>query len=362
MKELKLRFGFAGLKLRLRRIREFPDSVKRELERFGEFTAHLPEVLRGERDPEGWLQTCLFTLLQVFAMGAIFPAPVLDHKEALLRNWVKSDARMFGHGHKYCIRNLMTLAEFYRSRYLYGEASVWYEKALSACRKSLTPGDPELGSVCSTVAGFYSLYAKDELSRDCYLLALESRAVQFGANALELCDDLRSLAEVYLKLCQPAEAERCYLRELEINEEVRGPTHEDLQLPLIRLACFYKSVGWEEKLRLAEEHLRLFNEASLIEESLGEDHFLLAKELDAFALFYRRQKKTQLSDMLSERACMLRLMKKVQGQEYPGLVDDLLVLSGYLKSRARPGDSTTAFRMEQRGKRISFNLSGGCSK
>ncbi len=333
-------------------MRMFVSSVDCQLKKFGEFAVHLPEALRGEREPEGFLQNVLMILLGVFAMGASFSPPSLDRDEALLKSWVRRDARMFGPRHKYCLRNLMSLGDLYRSRYLFGDAEVWYEKAMRVCEEAFEPGDPERGSSLRAVAVFYDLYAKADMAEKYYLLALESTCARLGSDAPELCDDLKSLAEVYVKQAKFAKADRCLSRQLEIMEMALGPTHPDLHLPLVKLVGFYRTAGDHEKADLAEEQLRLFEAASLMEQSLGEDHYLVARELEALSDFYLRQGKRSLSSSLSERAQMIALMKKVQGVEYPELAEDLLILSKWLGARARGGDLTMAFRMERRAELI----------
>ncbi len=100
------------------------------------------------------------------------------------------------------------------------------------------------------------------------------------------------------------------------------------------------------------EHYRLLLALHISEEALGEDHHMVANDLNRLAVFFAGKGRGAEAAGLFKRARMLTLLNKVDGVDYPGIESDLKAVADWLEERNKNADRTVAFHMRKRVERI----------
>lgn len=204
--------------------------------------------------------------------------------EPLLKHAIAIVEGSQGNEHPAVASALTNLAEVYQGQGRYAEAEPLFQRALSIREMALGPEHPDIGAAAQNLAWFY-----------------QSRARLDNADSR----DPRALL---------AEAERLYLRALDISKKALGPEHATVGTIMNDLAVLYYDQG------RYEEAEPLFKRAIDVRQgALGPEHSDVGQTMYRLARLYCAQKRFEEAGPLHQRALEIRL--KAQGPEHPEVIE-----------------------------------------
>lgn len=272
--------------------------------------------------------------------------------ERLYKQFLRRDQIMFGKHHYYSARTMLSLADFYKERRRYGEARVWYVRAVAVLENHFQPGEPRLTEAYRKAARYYEAYYQHDVSESFYNKAIESASREPGDKKGVSADDLRGLTRVRWAQAKFALVEESLLAELALVETECGVLDERLFSLVTELARLYRDWGKEkEELRANLRFNRLVS-VSIGVKALGSDNPALMRDLEALHSFLLPEGNQKTLSLLSDWIKLLRLVRKVSGADYPGLPSDLRALADLYDKRAQGGDLTVAFHLRAKAKHI----------
>ncbi len=141
------------------------------------------------------------------------------------------------------------------------------------------------------------------------LLAALQEAEKFVPVDPRLVRNLNSLATLYIKLGNYAEAVPFIRRSLVIQEKVPGPEHPNLATTLHNLATLYRFQG-----KYAEAEPLYIRSLAIREKALGLEHLNVVISLENYADLLR---KTNRNDEAAEMEARAMAIREKQAQENP---------------------------------------------
>ena len=133
------------------------------------------------------------------------------------------------------------------------------------------------------------------------LLAALQKAEKFVPEAPRLVRNLNSLATLYIKLGNYAEAVTFIRRSLVIQEKVPGPEHPNLATSLNNLATLYRFQG-----KYAEAEPLYIRSLAIREKALGVEHLNVAISLENYADLLRKTNRNDEAAEMEARAQAIR--------------------------------------------------------
>lgn len=161
---------------------------------------------------------------------------------------IRKDA--FGDTHPDVATTLSDLAGVARTLKNYQESESLYQQSLAIMRKNFGEKSPQLAADMLNLAGLYTAKKQYEKARP---LLKESMEIAGDEQLLHKSEYLFSLGRLQLATGNSTEAERRYLKALEIQKRILGEEHSIYRRNLTNLAAVYFETGEEEK---AERILR----------------------------------------------------------------------------------------------------------
>ncbi len=278
-----------------------------------------------------------------------------DHEKLvrLIKRFIKSDRDLYGDESVYRVRNIIFMSELMRASGKVGEALDWLWLGIRLLEHNVEVGDKRLSEAYLSMASIGMAMGDVVESSAWFEKAIAS---------LEVGGDLPALASALRTFGDFQEASGCiddalatYSRELAVLEEILPPTSSRLEDVLYHHINVMRRANKHDAAKKLEEHYRLILAVSTLENGAGEDCVYLAGDLEKLGEYLQKRQhaKSKLNaKTLLERARILRLMQRVKGDEYPGIVRELEDVAEWLEKRNSGGDATVAFRMRRRAKLI----------
>lgn len=271
----------------------------------------------------------------------------------LIRRFIKSDSDLYGDESVHRVRNILYMSELMRSSGKIGEARDWLWLGIRLLEHNVDVGDARLSEAYLKMAAI-GVATSDSALADCWFeKAIES--LEKGGDFPGLALALRTFGDFQDKTGRADDALKTFSKELAVLEEILPPISSQLEDALSYHINFMRRANKIDAANKLDVHYRLILAVSTLESGAGEDCFYLARDLEKLgAYLQKREKPTSKlnAKALLERARILRLMERVKGDEYPGVIRDLEDVAEWLEKRNSGGDATVAFRMRRRAKLI----------
>ena len=240
-----------------------------------------------------------------------------EEAEALLRDAVAMEERLFGRDSPVLAGSLKDLGNVHLLQHDYAQAGPLLERSLAILEKAYGPEHSEVADALNSLAELE--YEQHHLDRAKTLFerALAAREKALGPDHLNVAQTLNDLALVELDREQYDLAEQRMRQALAIIEKQRGADHPDVAACLNSLALLYEGRGKND---LAESNY--VRALSICERALGPEHALVATGQYNLGDLYKKEGRLDEARTLFERALAIR--EKILGAEHPdvGIVLD----------------------------------------
>ncbi|HEX8494008.1 MAG TPA: tetratricopeptide repeat protein [Pyrinomonadaceae bacterium] len=167
-------------------------------------------------------------------------------------------------------------------------------------------------------------------------------AEKFGEQDKRLPESLHNLALVYKLQKRYSEAERLFVRAIEIYRRISGPDHHIVAFEIENLAELYVAAG-----KIDEAEPLLTQSLAIAEKARGAEHLLVANIVSSLAEVYTKQKKYVQAEPLYQRG--LLIYEKSLGADHWTVASLLEEYAGLLKKMGRKDEAKA---MEERVKEI----------
>lgn len=303
-------------------------------------------------------------------------------REMLIWRFIDYDRMMFGKHDPITARQWITLGDLHWEYRHPGEARMYYQRGLKIFRLSCVNTDDRLIAAQKKLANCYMAigsYEDAELllkelaeafeqkkhsmvsSSSCTTGSGSSSAVGKSKDSgvdltTERIVNLLALAETLKRQRKYLEAADALQKVVDIHEDSGVPTGDDCLSVYQELSSTYELIGDMTKAELFSATARQLDFMRIVEKAVGPEARSLIAELESLASLYRKRNKLDIVAALNKRIRICYLVDKVAGADSPGIVADLESLAQMFDARQEPADSTRAFHLRARAKRIIEKL------
>lgn len=284
-----------------------------------------------------------------------------ERRIRLVKRFIKSDRDLYGDESVHRVRNILHMSEMLRGSGKVGESREWLALGIRLLEHNLldtNAGDCRLAEAYLKMASIDTATNNTVEAEQWFLKAIAS--IEKSADASKLATTLRQFGDFKAAIGRIDDAQAVYARELAVCEDILPPTSCELEDVLSYHLAFLRRSNKEDAANKLDEYYRLVLAVSMLENGAGEDSVYLARDLEALASYLTKRGRPSSKNVepLFERARILRLMYRVKGDEYPGIIRDLEDVAEWLEQRNSGGDATVAFRMRRRAKLIKERNQG----
>jgi tetratricopeptide (TPR) repeat protein len=213
----------------------------------------------------------------------------------------------------------------------YFEEKTLEAHALAIYEKILTHENSRLASAYSNLGGSYYDLGRYADAENCFLQDLEIQK-RIPNNNLFLAETYFSIAHVYREQARYREAESYYIQAQKLIESTVGENSRDMALVLRGWGVLY---GFENRTKEAEVNLKQALE--IIQKALGPDHWRSARTLNDLGRIYVAQGKFQDAELFFNRA--LSIWNKAGVPDHPDTAESL---NGLALIREKEGEIDVA--------------------
>jgi tetratricopeptide (TPR) repeat protein/transcriptional regulator with XRE-family HTH domain len=209
-------------------------------------------------------------------------------------------------------RLLDRTAHYLHERAQYGQAELFFQRALRIREQLLGPEHLDLAFSINNLAGMYYFQGRYAEAEPLYLRALKLQEQNRGLEHHAAAQTLNNLGLLYKLQGKYEQAEPLFLRSLALRERLLGPEHQDVAIALNNLAGLYR-----EQSRYAEAEPLFQRALKIREQSRGTNHPDIAIAMGNLATLYSAQGKYTQAESLFQQATTI--FEQVLGSKHPNV-------------------------------------------
>jgi tetratricopeptide (TPR) repeat protein len=241
-----------------------------------------------------------------------------------------------GPEHTEVATSLTDLSVLFSAEGRYGEAQPLLLRALRILEGALQPDDSSLADAVMNVAECYNSQGKYALAEPLYKRALDIRKKKLPGDDSNLAESYYGLARLYFEQGRLNEAEPLFNQALTVWQSGSEPERQDSALN--QLAAIYR-----KRLKFAEAEQYLQRARDAHDQSIDQNHLLLAFDFENLALLYDDQDKAA-ADAESYFKDAVKIMENAFGSDHPVTAYYLSNLAAFYSKHGRDAEAEPIFK------------------